>query len=170
MDWSCQSFINPIGELQLLQKAENNVRQAWVPHEMTHGPMAIIKNFAGSNNKCHQKQGTQKYSASHHSHACWAERADNGNPRHAQPPAHLNGQCVSTKPIKKQVAHTSVTQGQLKVRLWHGINVRKPMMICAQFRPFGGHRSRGSMQALPDLTRFASSMATKALSRRTVPS
>ena len=124
MDWSCQSFINPIGELQLLQKAENNVRQAWVPHEMTHGPMAIIKNFAGSNNKCHQKQGTQKYSASHHSHACWAERADNGNPRHAQPPAHPNGQSLSTKPETKQgICHLWATESMALAPDQTGVNL-----------------------------------------------
>ena len=32
-----------------------------------------------------------------HMHA-WAERAETGSPCHAQPPAHLNGQGVSTRP------------------------------------------------------------------------
>ena len=37
---SCQSLINPIKELQ---QVGSNVLLARVPHETTHGPMAIIK-------------------------------------------------------------------------------------------------------------------------------
>ena len=97
----------------------------------------------------------------------WAERADAGNPCHAQPPAHLNGQHLGTctKPKTKQAAHAPVTQGQLKylkVPLWHGTNARKPTIVCLKLHPFGGRRSRRSMQALPDLMRFASSMVRKA--------
>ena len=65
-----------------------------------------------------QKQGTQKHSASHRPHACHGQRGQTratGNPCHAQPPAHLNGQRVSTKPETKQAVHAPVTQGQLKV-------------------------------------------------------
>ena len=58
-----------------------------------------------------------------HMHA-WAKGANAGDPCHAQPPAHLNGQRVSTKPETKQAAHASVTQGQLKVRLWHRTDAR----------------------------------------------
>ena len=43
-----------------------------------------------------------------HMHAL-AEMADAGL---AQPPAHLNGQFVGTKPTTKQAAHASLTQGQ----------------------------------------------------------
>ena len=88
--------------------------------------------------------------------------ADVGNPRHAQPPAHLNGQRICTKPETKQAAHAPVTYGQLKVWLWHRTSACKPAMVRAQLGPFGGRRPRGSMQALSDLMRFASSMATKA--------
>ena len=118
---------------------------------------------AGSHDIYHQKQGTQQHSASHHPHACLVrERADAGNPCHAQPPAHLNGQRISTKPEMKQAAHASVTFEQMKVWLWHRTNACKAAMIRARLGRFGGRSSRGSMQALPDLMRFASSMATKA--------
>ena len=103
---------------------------------------------AGSHDKCHQKQGTQKHSASHHPHACLGRE---GNACHAQPPAHLDGQRICTQPETKQAAHAPGTYGQLKVWLRHWTNACKPAMIRAQLGPFGGRRPRGSMQALPDL-------------------
>ena len=72
-----------------------------------------------------------------HMHA-WAERADAGNPGHSQPPAHLNGQRVCTKPETKQAAHAPVTYRQLKVWLWHRTNACKPTMIRAQLGPLKG--------------------------------
>ena len=159
---SCQSLINPIKELQ---QAGCNVLLARVPHEKTQGPMTIIKKMLEDTTNVIKSRALKNIvPLIAHMHG-WAERADAGNPCHkchAQPPANLNGQCVSTEPKIEQAANTSVTQGQLKLRLWHRTNASKPTMICAQFRPCGGRRSRGSMQALPDLTRFASSMATKA--------
>ena len=92
-----------------------------------------------------------------HMHA-WAERADAGN---------LCAMCTRWathmhQAKTKQVAHAPVSYGQLKVWLWHWTNACKSAMIRAQPGPFGGGRPGGSMQVLPDLTGFASSMATKA--------
>ena len=159
MDRSCQSLINPIKELQ---QARSNVLLTRVPHAKTHGPMAIIKKLLEATTNVIKSRALKNIvPLITHMHAR-AERADAGNPRHAQPPAHLNGQRIRTKPETKQAAHAPVTHGQLKVWLRHRTNVCRPAMICAQLGPFGGRRPRGSMQTLPDLMRFASSMATTA--------
>ena len=101
MDRSCQSFVDPIEELQ---QAGSNVLLAWVPHKKTHGPMAIIKKMLEATMNVIKSRALKNIvPLITHMHA-WAERADAGNPCHAQPPAHLNGQRVSTKPEMKTSA------------------------------------------------------------------
>ena len=99
---------------------------------------------------------------------------------HAQPPAHLNRQFEHQAECASSGARI-LTQGQLKVWLWHWINVRKTAMICGRSNfpflpsnvmyrnsrpprlgPFGKCRPRGSMEVLSDLMDFASSPAMNA--------
>ena len=94
-----------------------------------------------------------------HMHA-WAEGADVLNPCHAQPSARLNEQSVSTKPKTSGacICHSGAAESMA-----HWTNAGTPAKTCAPHGPFGGRSPEGSMQALPDLMRFVSSMATKAV-------
>ena len=113
-DCSCQSLIDPIKELQQLG---SNVLLTRVPHEETHGPTSIIKEMLETTTNAIKSRALKNIVPLFaHMHA-WAERADVGNPCHAQPPVHLNGQCGSIKPKTEPTAHTSVTQREPKVRL-----------------------------------------------------
>ena len=116
-------------------QAGSNVLLTWVPPEKTHGPMAIVKKMLEATTNVTKSRALKTIvPLITHMHA-WAERADAGNPCHAQTPAHLNGRCVCTKPETKQAAHAPVTYGQLKW-LWHRTNACKPAMIRAQLGPF----------------------------------
>ena len=157
MESSCQSLNNPIKELQ---KAGSNILLAGVPHEKTHGPTTVIKNRLEATTDVSKSWAFNIVPLFTHMHAR-AKRANSRNPGHVQPPAHLNRQNMSTKPKTKQAAQAPATERQLKVRLRHVINARKPTMIRAQIGPFGGCRPWGSMQALPGLMIFASSVTTK---------
>ena len=113
MDCSGQSFIDLIKELQ---QAGSNVLLARVPHEKTHGPMTIIKKMLEATTNVIKTWALKNIvPLIAHMHA-WA---DAENPCHAQPLAHLKGQSVSPKQESEQATHASVTQGQLKVWLWH---------------------------------------------------
>ena len=134
MNCSCQSLINPIKKLQ---QAGSNVLLTRVPHEKTHGPMAIIKKMLEATVNVIKSRALKNIvPLLTHMHA-WAERSGAGNPCHAQSPAHFNGQRVCTKLETKQAAHAPVTYRQLKVWLWHRTNACKPAMIRAQLGPFG---------------------------------
>ena len=92
---SSQIFIKPIKELH---KARNNILVVYMPDKWTHGPISIIKEMLEAMTNI-TKLGHSKTIVPLiiHMHA-WEETADayTCNTCHAQPPAHLNGQCVST--------------------------------------------------------------------------
>ena len=113
MDCSCQSLIDPIKELQ---QAGSKVLLTRVPHVKTHGPMATVKEMLKATTNVIKSRALKNIVPLITYMHARAERADAGNPCHAQPPAHPNGQRVCTKLETKQAPHIPVTYGQLKER------------------------------------------------------
>ena len=91
MDCTCQSLKNPIKELQ---QAGSNVLLTRVPHEKTHGSMAIIKEMLEATTDVIKSRALKKIVPLIFYMHARAERADAGNPCHAQPPANLNVQRI----------------------------------------------------------------------------
>ena len=106
MGRSLQSLIDPIRELQ---QAGSNVLLTRVPHEKMHSSTAIIKEMLEATTNVIKGRALKNIvPLITHMHAR-AKRADAGNPCHAQPPTHLDGQRICTQPKRnKRRMHLSL--------------------------------------------------------------
>ena len=110
-------------------------------------PSLSLQKDAGSHNECHPKQGTQKHSAS---------QLRLGREGRRWQPVPCATSCPSQWATCEHQAenersgactcHSGATESTALART----NARKPTMICAQLRPFGGRRPRRSMKDVPE--------------------